>query len=57
MRIAPVRKAVLAYVLPFVGALGGAMADGDVTRPEVVVAVGVGLVTGTAVYRVPNEPS
>ncbi len=56
MRIAPVRKAVLAYVLPFVGALGGAMADGDVTRPEVVVAIGVGLVTGTAVYRVPNTP-
>lgn len=52
----PIRKAVLAYVLPFVGALGGAMADGDITRPEVVVAVGVGLVTGTAVYRVPNTP-
>lgn len=53
----PVRKAVLAYVLPTLGAIGGAMADGDITRPEVVVAIGVGLVTGTAVYRVPNTPA
>lgn len=55
MTIAPIRKAVLAYVLPFLGALGGACADGNVTAPEVVVAIGVGLVTGTAVYQVPND--
>lgn len=54
MKIAPIRKAILAYVLPFIGALGASMSDGDVTGPEVIVSLGVGLVTGTAVYRVPN---
>lgn len=53
-RFAPVRKAVLAYLLPFLTVLGGGMKDGDLTGPEIVMAVGAGLVTGTAVYRVPN---
>lgn len=57
MKISTIRKALLAYVLPFVGALGASMSDGDVTGPEVIVSIGVGLVTGTAVYSVPNARS
>jgi hypothetical protein len=53
-RLAPVRKAVLAYALPLLGAAGALMADGDFTGPEAIMSLGVGLVTGTAVYKVPN---
>lgn len=54
MKIAEVRKAILAYVLPFVGAIGAAMSDGSPTKVEIVAAIGIALVTGTTVYAVPN---
>lgn len=52
--LAPIRKAVLAFVLPFIGSLGATMSDGNLTGPEVIVSLGVGLVTGCTVYKVPN---
>lgn len=48
------RKAIVAFALPFVGALGAAMSDGNLTLPEAITALGFGLVTGATVYRVPN---
>ncbi len=35
--------------------LGNAMADGDLTRPEAVAAVGLGLVAGAGVYWSPKN--
>lgn len=49
-----VRKAVLAAGFASAAALGGAMLDGDLTRPECLIAAGMGLVAGAAVYRIPN---
>lgn len=49
-----VRKAVLAFVLPTLGAAGALMGDGNFTAPEAVMSLGVGLTTGYTVYRVPN---
>lgn len=59
--LAPVYKAVAATIATAVSAtaaaLGTAMADGDLTRPEVIVAIGAGLVAGSlgggAVYAAP----
>lgn len=53
-RLAPVYKAVAGAVSATVVALGTAMADGDLTHPEVIVAIGAGLVVGGgAVYAAP----
>jgi hypothetical protein len=48
------RKAYTAAAVAFVGGLGLALADGNLTGPEALVATGLGLVAGAAVYRVPN---
>lgn len=55
MRTGEVRKAIAAYVLPLVGAIGTALSDGHATTVEIWAAIGVALVTGTTVYRVPND--
>lgn len=54
MKIATYRKAVLAFVLPGLGALGASMSDGNLTVGECVIAAGVALVSGVTVYSVPN---
>lgn len=49
-----IRKALIAAGGAAAAALGGAMLDGDLTRPETIVAAGAGLVFGFAAWRVPN---
>lgn len=47
-------KAIAGFAGATLAALGAAMADGDITRPEVIVAVGAGLVVGGGlVYSAP----
>lgn len=54
MNLKPISKAIAGAVSASVVALGTAMADGDLTRPEVIVAIGAGLVVGGgAVYAAP----
>jgi hypothetical protein len=53
--LAPYRKAVLATFVPFVGALGLAMIDGDLTRSETIAAAGIGLATGAGVRQITNK--
>lgn len=53
--VAPsIRKALTGFVGAVGAGLGTAMADGDLTRPECIVALGAGILAGTAVYRIPN---
>lgn len=50
------RKAVAGFIGSALTALGAAMADGNITRPEVVVALGAGLVIGGGlVYAAPRN--
>lgn len=53
-KLAPYRKAVLGFLVPFVGALGLAMIDGDLTTPEAITSVGIGLATSAGVYKIRN---
>ncbi len=57
MNLKSISKAIAGALGAAVVALGTAMADGDLTRPEVIVALGAGLVVGGgAVYAAPaNE--
>lgn len=50
------RKAIVAFIVPLVAALGAAMQDGGLTGKETIAAVGLALVTAAAVYQVPNQP-
>lgn len=50
-----VRKATTALGVTLVGGLGLALADGDLTGAEVLVALGTALVTTAGVWRVENE--
>lgn len=51
------RKATAAFVLAAGGAIGTSMLDGVLTREELVVALGVGLVAAAGVYATPkNKP-
>ena len=51
-------KAILATVGTLVGGLGAAMADGNLTQTEVVVAIGATLVGAGAVLVGPaNKPA
>jgi hypothetical protein len=52
--IRTIRKALLAAGFTLTGALGAAMLDGNLTRPEAVVAGGMALIAGGATWRVPN---
>jgi len=52
--LATIRKALIGAGFAAAAALGAAMLDGDLTRPEAVVSAGMGLVAGAAVWRVPN---
>lgn len=54
MRIT-VYKAVTAGLFTGIGTLGGCMADGQLTLPEVIVSVGAALVAAAATWRVPYE--
>lgn len=49
-----IRKALTGFAGAAVTGLGTAMADGHLTGPECVVALGAGLLAGGAVWRVPN---
>lgn len=50
------RKAVAGFIGSALTALGTAMADGNITRPEVIVAIGCGLVVGGGlVYAAPRN--
>lgn len=51
------RKALVGGLATIAGAVGTAMADGDLTVPELIVSIGAGLVVGSAVWRVPNAPA
>lgn len=58
MNVIPtIRKALLAAGFTAAGALGAAMLDGNLTTGEGIIAAGMGLVAGAAVYRVPNAES
>jgi hypothetical protein len=50
-------KAITAAVGTLLGALGAAMADGDITRPECIVAAGAALVVGGAAVYAPYRPT
>lgn len=52
--IPTIRKAIVSGGFATAAALGAAMLDGNITRPEILVAAGMGLVAGAATYRVPN---
>lgn len=49
-----VRKAVAATLLGAAAAIGTALLDGDLTRPEAVAAVGAGILAGAGTWAVPN---
>lgn len=48
------RKAITAALAVAAGTYGGLLADGATNVPEVLIALGAGLVAGAAVYQVPN---
>jgi hypothetical protein len=49
-------KAIAGFVGSFLTALGTAMADGNISQPEVIVALGAGLVIGGGlVYAAPRN--
>jgi hypothetical protein len=50
------RKAAATFVVTIAGALGTALSDGDLTRPEVLVAVGTALTATAAAYGFTNKP-
>lgn len=52
--IRTIRKALLSAGFAGAAALGAAMLDGNLTGGEAVVAGGMALLAGAAVYRVPN---
>lgn len=49
------RKATVAAAVAGVGTLGAALADGDVTAAEGVVALGAALVAWAATFSATNE--
>lgn len=51
----PISKAVAGAVGGFLAALGTAMIDGDLTRPETIAAAGFGLLAGFGVYAAPRN--
>jgi hypothetical protein len=53
--VAPYRKAVVAFVVPGLVALGAALADGRLTAAEVVGVLVAALGSSGAVYAVPNS--
>lgn len=54
--LAPFSKAIAGMVGTITVSLGTAMSDGDLTRPEVVIALGAGLVIGGGlVYAAPKN--
>lgn len=55
--LATIRKALVAAGFAFIGALGLAMLDSNLTGGETIFAIGTGLVAGAATYRVPNAPA
>ncbi len=54
-KIATMRKAVVAFILPMLATAGASMADGNLTGPEIIASIGAGLAIGASVYAVPNE--
>lgn len=50
-------KAATAFLGTLLGAVGTAMADGAITTPEVVTAVGAALVVGGATVYAPYRPA
>ena len=53
--LSTIRKALMAAGFAGAAALGAAMLDGDLTRPEAVIALGMALTGGVAVWRIPNN--
>lgn len=51
------RKALTAGAVALAGGLALALGDGNLTLPELLIALGAGLAGGAATYRVPNEPA
>ena len=51
-----IRKALTAGGFAAAAALGTALLDGDLTRPEVLASAGMGLVAGAATWRIRNAP-
>jgi hypothetical protein len=52
--LATIRKALMAGGFAGAAALGASMLDGDLTRPEAVIAVGMALTGAVATWRIPN---
>lgn len=55
MNLTPYRKALTAFAVPAVAAIGAAMLDGDLTQAEILISAGTGLAAGAAVYAIPNS--
>lgn len=55
MTLRAVSKAIAGFIAASVSALGTAMSDGDVTRPEVIASIGAGLVGFAVVYSAPRN--
>ena len=54
MQIETIYKAIAGAVAAILASAGTAMADGDFTRPEGIIALGAGLVVGAGlVYAAP----
>lgn len=54
--LAPYSKAVAGAIGTIVVSLGTAMSDGNLTKPEVIIALGAGLVIGGGlVYAAPKN--
>ena len=50
-----INKAIAGTLGGFLAALGTAMIDGDITRPETIAAAGFGLLAGFGVYAAPRN--
>ncbi len=53
--LAPIRKALVAFVGSEAAALGASMLDGNLTASEAITSTGLALVTAFAAWRVPNS--
>lgn len=50
------RKAIAGFIGAAITALGTAMTDGGITQPEIIAAIGLGLVAGGGlVYAAPRN--
>lgn len=54
---ATIKKAIVAGATGLIGSLTASLSDGDLTIPEVAIAVLTALVAGLGTYQVTNAPT